>query len=551
MYKNCPLITSGTGFLIVALGAICAWYVFPKLVEHQLHQNIDLVDGTQSYDYWKKQPFPLKFKIIFFNVTNAAEVQNGAKPILKEIGPYVYDQYRERVDISVDETRDVLKYVLKKTFLFNKQDSGCHDIDDTVTILNAALVGTALQVEILFPSALPAISEAIPYLFPGTKDIFLTAKVKDILFDGIRLYCQDDEVEFVCGAMKGTLPKTIKVAENGKDFLFSMFGHLNGTDDGPWEMGRGLKNTTKGQIYSYEGQTKMDIWGNEYCNQINGSDSTVFPPYFNLLKPMRVYTFAQDFCRSLYASYEKEGEEFGIKTLRYSSKISSLDRNPNNRCFCPRGNDEDGNEVVQCPISGLADVTPCMKAPLLISYPHFYLADRSLLDFVTGLDPKKELHENYANIEPLTGTPVSGRKRIQMNMQIKRLEGFELLENVSAGVFPILWIEEGATLPVEFADILVSNMAKISSLDVVKWVLIVSGILLMLLGFLLLMKKEGLLCFGNSATVDITEMPKELRDLGHGYETNPGLYPQLDNRNLNNPFTRKRHNDTWTNNIIM
>lgn len=41
-----------------------------------------------------------------------------------------------------------------------------------------------------------------------------------------------------------------------------------------------------------------------------------------------------------------------------------------------------------------------------------------------------------------TATPLSGMKRIQMNLKIKQLENFELLTNVTGGVFPLFWVEE-------------------------------------------------------------------------------------------------------------
>lgn len=48
-------------------------------------------NGTESFEIWRKAPFPLKFKVYIFNIMNPDEVQNGGKPILKEKGPYVYE----------------------------------------------------------------------------------------------------------------------------------------------------------------------------------------------------------------------------------------------------------------------------------------------------------------------------------------------------------------------------------------------------------------------------------------------------------------------------
>lgn len=113
--------------------------------------------------------------------------------------------------------------------------------------------------------------------------------------------------------MKGALPPTMKEHPNGKDFMFSMFGHvrfleeilsslisselfqLNGTDDGPYVIGRGLKNTTRGNILKWKGDPVLSHWNGKTCNMINGSDSTIF---YRMDKPApRLYNFAQDFCR--------------------------------------------------------------------------------------------------------------------------------------------------------------------------------------------------------------------------------------------------------------
>ena len=42
------------------------------------------------FDKWRELPIPLTFKIYVFNVTNTEEVNEGSKPEVKEIGPYVY-----------------------------------------------------------------------------------------------------------------------------------------------------------------------------------------------------------------------------------------------------------------------------------------------------------------------------------------------------------------------------------------------------------------------------------------------------------------------------
>jgi hypothetical protein len=50
-----------------------------------------LVKGTETYERWRKLPVALNFNIYLFNVTNPDDVQNGANPVVQEIGPYVYE----------------------------------------------------------------------------------------------------------------------------------------------------------------------------------------------------------------------------------------------------------------------------------------------------------------------------------------------------------------------------------------------------------------------------------------------------------------------------
>ena len=39
---------------------------------------------------WKKTPVPLSLRLHVFNLTNPDEFKNGSKPVLQELGPYVW-----------------------------------------------------------------------------------------------------------------------------------------------------------------------------------------------------------------------------------------------------------------------------------------------------------------------------------------------------------------------------------------------------------------------------------------------------------------------------
>lgn len=43
-----------------------------------------------------------------------------------------------------------------------------------------------------------------------------------------------------------------------------------------------------------------------------------------------------------------------------------------------------------------------MNSPTVFSWPHFYQADESLLEYALGVNPEKEKHETYLELEPVS-----------------------------------------------------------------------------------------------------------------------------------------------------
>lgn len=64
-------------------------------------------------------PVPVYMDFYFFTVKNPDEVSNGSKPILEEVGPYVYKEVRRKEDVlSVDGDR--LQYSQFVSYSFEK-----------------------------------------------------------------------------------------------------------------------------------------------------------------------------------------------------------------------------------------------------------------------------------------------------------------------------------------------------------------------------------------------------------------------------------------------
>lgn len=100
--------------------------------------------------------------------------------------------------------------------------------------------------------------------------------------------------------------------------------------------------------------------------------------------------------RSVTLDYEKDVVHSGVSAYRYAGTekvFSNATDHPDNWCFCSGG---------VCNPSGLGNSSTCrFGAPVFVSFPHFYLADPFYLNQVEGLNPQKDLHEFFIDLEPV------------------------------------------------------------------------------------------------------------------------------------------------------
>lgn len=95
------------------------------------------MEGTANYKNWKKSPFPLYMEIYLFNWTNYENAANWEteKPNFEELGPYVFEEIHERVDIDYFDKDRELEFNQTKTWWFNPGLSK-GSLSDLVTTIN-------------------------------------------------------------------------------------------------------------------------------------------------------------------------------------------------------------------------------------------------------------------------------------------------------------------------------------------------------------------------------------------------------------------------------
>ena len=117
-------------------------------------------------------------------------------------------------------------------------------------------------------------------------------------------------------------------------------------------------------------------------------------------------------------------------------------------------NNEDAWDISDCQdkslkleacIDGLLDLQGSYGVPIIMSTPHFLDADPSLHEAIDGVDPDREKHITFLNIEPTTGfltnfqyyllifhlgMSLQAHKRIQVSVPVAKSEYFHDLQNL-------------------------------------------------------------------------------------------------------------------------
>ena len=427
MLYRAPLITCSVGAVLIAL-AIILPLVFPSLFEKMLSKKLIVRSGSDVLKSYKKVPIPLYYQAYLFNLTNADDVLRGAKPKVQEVGPYTYRMTKERIDIKFNHSIGTVTGKSKKTYYFDREMSS-GDLTDVVTTINLAYISLAAKASA--NKLLPAVRSIVQLLFTRFQlNPFMTHTVGELMFEGY-----EEPI------LKSLFPLTKKKAHGlGRTSLYYL---KNGTVDSVSEMFTGELGMENYQhLHSFEGETKLNFWSEEKCNRLNGSEGSQFPRPLELDK--RLYLFSPALCRSVYLTYEKDTTLGPLTLHRFRLSAEAMRKGPENACFCT------SNFTCR---SSTVDVTHCKGGtPIVISTPHFLDSDSETINSIEGLNPNKEHHETFLDIEPNTGVTMRVNKRIQINMPLKRYADFPALVDVPEVIFPVLWINESALVPLERAN---------------------------------------------------------------------------------------------------
>nr|CAH0101993.1 unnamed protein product [Daphnia galeata] len=420
----CSGIMAVSAILFIVMGILVTMF-FSQIIDNLIYKELVLKVGGETYEMWRKPPVEPQMKIYFFNVTNPREFLQGEKPIFREIGPYVYNEKWEKVNLTWHPNGTV-SYQPTKTFFFN-QEMSYGDESDLVQTLNVPLVSAVEQMKYAIKLTRQALGSMLGVL---NQETFTVRSVREFMWGY-------NDILFKLA--RDVMPPDVVPHD-----LFGLFVGKNATaSDGIFTIATGAKSKKNyAAIDNWNGITKLPFWQSDKCNSIVGTDGTAFPP--ELTPNTTIHIFNPEFCRSLPLVYYKDVVHNGVAGYRFGPPVTTFDTpatNPDNACFCPPGvMERDGN----CGIKGLFNISSCkFGAPMAMSWPHFLHGDSKLVEDVVGLNPDVNRHGFFLDFQPKLTIAMQATARMQINLMLSKVEDIKQAVGLREMAFPLFWFESG------------------------------------------------------------------------------------------------------------
>ncbi|XP_074596260.1 lysosome membrane protein 2-like [Brevipalpus obovatus] len=431
--------------LICGILGISFLIIIPWIEQKIIVSQTKLAEGSSIFKLWKELPFPLCSKYYIFNITNPEQFLRGEVMQVREIGPFVFEQWRSKTNIKW--SNKTVKYYEQKIYREIPERSA--DWNQPLIIINpiVATVGSLIKDKIT--TSVPILS---PFLFTLTS-VVLSLHSESILIritprqllQGYKVsLLETAEIMLKPLALIGIQAKDIIQSEDLPNNAFGLLNGKNSTPIGPWEIytGKDMPKKDYTQVISFKNQRSLNKWLSGECNRLNGTDGGQFEPGID--RNAKLTIFAADICRKITLACSGEESFHGIPVLKY--KIAPEEwmppsRNRKNTCYCVHQKRPD-----RCEYPGIMDVAGCLNGPFVITLPHFLGVSYPVTSRIRGLQPESSKHDFYLLIKSQLGIPIDVKARLQLNVRVERIPFLRGFGAILDTIVPLAWFEDSLEL---------------------------------------------------------------------------------------------------------
>eukprot|EP00092_Neocalanus_flemingeri_P072462 GFUD01089209.1.p1 GENE.GFUD01089209.1~~GFUD01089209.1.p1 ORF type:complete len:607 (+),score=119.83 GFUD01089209.1:142-1962(+) len=107
--RNCFLATSVMGCLVIVLGLLVLTMA-PSFLSSMILKSLALSPGSDRLASWLLPPVEAHLTAYAFNLTNPDEVLKGGKPVVQEVGPFVYRAVTVKDSVDSETGKSQMNY---------------------------------------------------------------------------------------------------------------------------------------------------------------------------------------------------------------------------------------------------------------------------------------------------------------------------------------------------------------------------------------------------------------------------------------------------------
>ena len=465
------------GLLLVLLAAFVPLYGANALRSY-IHANFVILSSPSSPSFPSFQSSnPLTLSVYLFNLTNPAATLAGARPVLAEVGPFVFLNTRVKTDIAWSADASTLSYREWQSFAFQPPPSSCCPLTTPITTLNMLThvmyyEGVAAALAGQLPLSYVLLRDYADELNHSVSALLLTTRPASDLISGYSLTVASANTSVW---FPGFFPnQTAAQASNVSTIL-------TGVDD-PSDAHRLLAWHGQSTVYTCTGAEEYcavnrTVWATAAASAVSGTDGAAFPTPLDASSTPRLWF--PPLQRAVELQWMGDGEYKGIDCALYGLP-DAMWRNVTW---------EAGNAAYyQTSIDGALNTTSLSGfVPTFLTTPRFasipasspYSPNVTLLLSPSAPSPSS-IPTSFA-VQPSTGLTVSFATSSQVNVLMAPLN-FSVLHDdatvwgaaLSPRLLPLFWAWETGGLSDEQADTVTAVVIVQSS---VQWLAYVLGAL--------------------------------------------------------------------------
>jgi len=444
-----------TGFVFCFFG-----FFFTFFLEYEIYAALTAAlvldsPSASGFSTWSNNSqAPFKISVYVYNLTNLESFLNGSKPIVEEVGPFVYENYQYKVNYSWSQEQEILTYSNFNQFFLVASESAFST--DNVTIVMANLVYSSLVSEL---SGTEDQKRQLYLCFGDTEvngadhNAFTSRTVNELLFGypddalGLAHFFNPSISPNFPGILNANMSSPSDVNPAKQDAIYT-----------------GKSSDHFREIYQYQGKTVYTVcgacdgsrpttllWATEQASTVGGSLGILHPGVdfgsvsFELFRPdaLRRVRYFLDIMGP-----EPIGLYKDIRTFRFQMDPRELwnqTEYPPNAVYYQNGS------------SGFFNVSSGSFAPIFLSNPHFIHVGEPAASAVDCIyiEPSAVAPQLF-EIDPYSGVSIHLVQSTQINVQVGPVTGMVFSDDTTFNVtwnpslpeviLPVLWIQTEASI---------------------------------------------------------------------------------------------------------